>query len=325
MTLLKKINLSEPSNFEIIWLVKFLILCGLYLGLVIAPARANSSGIDVMSSFSRCELAISEISRNSQNKYDPLSHDDYLQSISLKIRNVGSKTCSGTIGFQSSGGNDALTGGSGDSLNYILVDEHNLYKILFNPLRQSQTRLSINLEAGRSVQFNPRLYIPRGQSATSGQYDSQIDAVFLGSGDNFEKRVAFHFGASVQASVQANFVGVDRLRARGKYGVVRLGELKPGLRRTIGLQLRSNSDVDVSISSENLGTLEHNSMDDIGIGYDMRIGGQNIDLSSREEVVLPADLSHDGLTNSIEVELDDYGNAPAGRYGDIIHVRVSAR
>jgi len=61
------------------------------------------------------------------------------------------------------------------------------------------------------------------------------------------------------------------------------------------------------------------------IGYNLRIGGHDIDLAHKDEIVLPADLSRNGLTNSIDVELDDYGNAPAGRYRDIIHVRVSAR
>ena len=318
----KTLNSSDKA---VVRALKLFAFSGLYMGLATMSARANGIADDVMRSFSQCELVISEVSQRTQNKYDPLSSYDYLQPIALKIRNVGSKTCSGTIGFQSSTGSDALTGGNSDSLSYLLVGEYNLNSVLFNPLQQSQARLSINLKGGRSVQFNPRLYIPRGQSATSGQYDSQIDIVFLEHGKSFEKRMAFHFGAYVRASVQANFVGVDRLRERGRHGVVKLGELTPGLRRTIGLQLRSNSNVDVSISSENHGALAHNSLADIGIGYNMRIGGHDINLSSREEIVLPADLSRDGLTNSIEVELDDYGNAPAGRYGDLIHVRVSAR
>lgn len=305
--------------------LKAFTAAGSLMGMAIMPAIADSVGNDARSSFSRCELAISEVSQRTQNKYDPLSHYDYLQTVELKIRNVGSKKCSGTLGFEIGAGSGKLEGGSGDSLNYLLVDEHNLSSILFNPQRQSQSQLSINLEPRRSVQFNPRLYIPRAQGATSGKYESQIDAVYQGVKNHQQKRIAFHFGSHVRASVQANFVGVDRVGNNGKYGVVKLGELSPGLRRTLGLQLRSNSNVDVSISSENLGELKHKSMPETGIGYSLRVGGHDIDLSSKDEIDLPADLSRKGLTNSIEVELDDFGNVPSGRYGDIIHVRVAAR
>jgi hypothetical protein len=302
-----------------------LAVWGVFAVTTTAPAAANSLGADAIDSFSRCELAISEVNQRTQNKYDPLSHYDYLQPVELKIRNVGSKKCSGYLSFESGAGNDKLIGTSGNTLNYLLVDEHNLGKILFNPQRYSQTRLSINLKAGRSVHFNPRLYIPRGQSAISGKYQSQIDVVYQGHKGSYRKRIPFHFGAHVRASVQANFVGVNRLRNKGRYGVVKLGELSPGLRRTFGLQLRSNSHVDVSVSSQNQGELAHKSLIDAGIGYSMRIGGNDIDLSSQTEVTLPADLSRNGLTNTIEVELDEYINAPAGRYRDLIHVRVSAR
>ena len=289
------------------------------------PAIAASLGDDTLSSFSRCELAISEVSQRTQNKYDPLSHYDYLQTVELKIRNVGSKKCKGTLGFEIGAGSGKLEGGSGDSLDYLLVGEHNINKILFNPNRHTQSRLGINLKPNRSVHFNPRLYIPRAQAATSGKYESQIDAVFQENSSHQQKRIAFHFGTHVRASVQANFVGVDRLRKNGRYGIVKLGELRPGLSRDLGLQLRSNSNVDISISSENQGELAHKSLPETAIGYSLRVGGHDIDLSVRDEVVLPADLSRNGRTNLIEVELDDFGNVPSGRYGDIIHVRVAAR
>lgn len=305
--------------------LKTLTLGGSLMGIAIAPAIADSVASNSMGSFSRCELAISEVNQRTQNKYDPLSQNDYLQTVELKIRNVGSKKCLGTLGFQLGAGNGKLAGGNGDALDYLLVGEHNLGKILFNPQRQSQSRLSISLKPGRSVQFNPRLYIPRAQGATSGKYETLIDAVYQGYGSHQQKHIAFHFGSHVRASVQANFVGVDRSGQNGQYGVVKLGELTPRLRRTLGLQLRSNSDVDVSISSENQGELAHKSIPETSIGYSLRVGGHDIDLSSKYEIVLPTDLSHKGLTNSIEVELDDFGNVPAGRYGDIIHVRVSAR
>lgn len=305
--------------------LKLLTVGGCLLGVAAVPAIADSFGDAAVNSFSRCELAILEVSQRTHNKYDPLSRYDYLQTVELKIRNVGSKSCSGTLSFDMGAGSGKLEGGSGDSLGFLLVDEHNLSKILFNPKRQSQGQLSINLESGRSEHFNPRLYISRAQGATSGQYVSQIDAIFEEHGKHNQKRIAFHFGTHVRASVQANFVGVDRVGNNGKHGVVKLGELSSGLRRSLGLQLRSNSDVDVSISSENLGELAHKSMPETGIAYSLRVGGHDIDLSGKDEATLPTDLSRNGLTNSIEVELEDFGNVPAGRYGDIINVRVAAR
>jgi len=154
--------------------LKLLSACAISMAMTTFPAMANNLGTG---SFSRCELAISEVSQRTRHKYDPLSHYDYLQPVELKIRNVGSKKCTGSIGFEVGTGSGALKGPSGETLNYLLVGEHNLNRILFNPQRPSQTRLSLNLKAGRSVHFNPRLYIPRGQRAASGQYESQIDAV----------------------------------------------------------------------------------------------------------------------------------------------------
>lgn len=315
-------SLTRPLKGKFL---KFFMASGCLISASIGPANAASIGSEIASSFSRCELAISEVSQRTQNKYDPLSYYDYLQPVELKIRNVGSRACSGSISFETGSGSGRLEGGHGDSLDFLLVDEHNLNRILFNPRRHSQSRLSLNLNPGRSIQFNPRLYIPRAQSAASGRYESQIDAVYEEFNSRQHKRIAFHFGVHVRASVQANFVGVDRLGKNGEYGVVKLGKLKPRLQRQLGLQLRSNSDVDVSISSENQGELGHKSLPDAGIGYSLRVGGHDIDLSSKDEIVLPTDLSRNGRTNSIEVELDDFGNVPAGRYGDIIHVRVAAR
>ena len=296
-------------------------LCGVILIGTISTAFANTSG----GVFSRCELAISEVSQHAHNKYDPLSNQDYVQTIELRIRNVGAKKCKGSLTFDTGAGTGKLQGSSGESLEYILLDEYNLRKVLFNPDRQAQNSVSLNLNPGRSTQFNPRLYISRSQSAASGKYETSIDAIYQSYGDLRQTRKAFHFGTHVGASVQANWVGVDRLGNNGHYGAVKLGELKPGLRRNLGLQLRSNSDVDVSISSQNQGSLANKSLSNTSIDYDFSIGGHNIDLSTTDDVLLPADLSRNGVTNSIEIALSDFSNVPAGRYGDVIHVRVAAR
>jgi len=249
-------------------------LCGVILIGTISTAFANTSG----GVFSRCELAISEVSQHAHNKYDPLSNQDYVQTIELRIRNVGAKKCKGSLTFDTGAGTGKLQGSSGESLEYILLDEYNLRKVLFNPDRQAQNSVSLNLNPGRSTQFNPRLYISRSQR-----------------------------------------VGVDRLGNNGHYGAVKLGELKPGLRRNLGLQLRPNSDVAVSISSQNQGSLANKSLSNTSIDYDFSIGGHNIDLSTTDDVLLPADLSRNGVTNSIEIALSDFSNVPAGRRKNVFN------
>lgn len=313
--ILKTINISSLVLIAAVMLISSIPL---------ASYANNVDGNQKSNTGDNCQLRIRDVGQRHDNRYDPLSRYDYIQPLTLRIRNIGSGNCAGRLTFDRGSNMPDLKRSVGEQLAYLLLDEHDINRVLFNPKSVASRSIRLNLRPGRSVLVKPRLYIARGQSAHSGRYSANIDAIFRQNRRNVSNRTSLHLDARVHASVQANFTGVDRGQGNSA-SFLRLGELEPGLRKTLGLQLRSNTDVDVTISSKNQGELTHSQIPDAIITYGLRVGGQDIDLSTAEEVVLPTSLHRNGRTSHIEVELENYTQAPAGKYADVLYVRVTAR
>tara|TARA_R110000772_G_scaffold52955_6_gene121281 strand:+ start:91 stop:996 length:906 start_codon:yes stop_codon:yes gene_type:complete len=297
------------------------------LKILIAPAIL-AIALTPASASAMCKLSIQTLGETRVEDYNALSRSPNLEPIRLKITNDGREDCIGSIVFQRVDGDGRLTGPRNASLDYWIVDAQGLNKVLFDPTTSRQNALPIRVRANKSEIISPRLFIQRGQAGISGSYHATIEALFRERNNpTGDIRTTVRLAARVTPGVQANFTGVSRsAEGRNAASLVRLGEIEPGMQRSLGLQVRANTDVDVEVSSQNKGRLVRRSGRDGGsIGYKLDIGGSTVDLGGVSAHVLPASVRLQGQTSRIGIQVDNFENAPAGEYRDTILFRISAR
>lgn len=281
--------------------------------------------IDAKSSHGKCDIHIQDHTNYGQQKYDSLSRYDYLEPLDIRLTHRGKGRCIGLLNFERGTSNGILSGVNGDNLNFLLLSSYSNNSILFDPETGQSNGLTVNLREGESTRLKPYFYLQRRQSGQSGTYSAPIDMVFTGRRSSETRRQTLIIRAKVKASVQANFTGVRRLPGKTGTSLLNFGHMESGQTERLGLQLRSNSDVDVTISSRHNGAMKNLNYEGEFLNYDMILGGHKVDLSSQDAVSLGTSVSRDGLTAPIEVTLDNFDKAAAGHYFDVIELRVSAR
>jgi len=273
----------------------------------------------------KCDIHIQDHSRYAHNKYDSLSSYDYLEPLDIRVTHKGRGRCRGILNFERGASDGTLTGTNGDNLKFLLLDSYNTNAVLFNPQTGQTNGLYIDLKAGNSMRLKPYFHIQRRQPGQSGSYTAPIDMVFSAQKSSETRRQALNLRTKVKASVQANFTGVLRLPGLSGLSLLNLGNIQPGQTKRLGLQLRSNSDVDVTLSSRHNGSMKNVNYEGEFLRYDMIIGGQQIDLSDQDSLVLGASVSRNGITAPVDIIVENFDSAAAGRYVDVVEVRVSAR
>ena len=273
-----------------------------------------------------CQLQVLNQSTAAGNDYNALATGDHVQRLSYRIRNIGSDACVGEVRLQASKGDAALVHPQGDRLDYVVVLPRQGTRQIYDSQTDIGAAISIALEPGRFLMFEPDLIVQRGQAGLSGEYRADIDVEFLPTGAfGFSTRERADIELRVGAVVQANFTRVDRNIFNGGQSVIELGRLKPGMSRLFGMQLRSNADVDVKISSLSGGVLRNSQFDGAEIGYTLFVDDQVIALDAPRATQLPASLGTEGQTTPMTIALEHFGDKPAGRYGDVIRVHITAR
>jgi hypothetical protein len=282
-----------------------------------APAAANNNNNN------QCSLTISPSGAVIAN-YDALLGGAFTAPITLRITNNGGAACSGSIRFEVKPNSQRLRGPNNERLSYLIVQQNNPSITLFDPLTGQNAGLPVTVGPGATIELRPELFVDGGQRGQSGRYEADVDATYRnGQGQPRPVTATVAVAADVVPSVQANFVGLDG--GTGSSATLRLGELSTGLKRTIGFQLRANTDVDITVSSENRGRLKRQGGSEL-IRYDLEISGGQVNLNQDDLVKLR--LGPDsvrGSTQPMEVEVGSIAGAPAGRYRDTVIFRISGR
>lgn len=271
-----------------------------------------------------CELAIVPMGETVIQNYDGFDNAIAAEDIRIRLINTGRTACQGDLEFEARGYDSVLRNAQGDKLAFNISSDNSLNQVLFNSRLQTISKISLTVPAQDSLYLAPVLSMPSNQSGQSGRYTTELIAIFRNhefSELNAEAPIAL--AAELVPVVQANFAGLSR--SNGSVSSLDLGALHPGLTRRFGLQLRSNSVVDLNFSSDNQGTLKHESDPNSNIPYALSLQGKTIDLSTTATVVAPADLSTNGITNPMQIRIKEFKDAVAGDYSDTIFVRISAR
>lgn len=264
-----------------------------------------------------CDLVIQELGEAKVNGYDALSGGDYLEPIRLRLRNRGDVPCNGVLRIMRVASFDKLDGPHNNRMDYRIVDPANISALLLDPLTQQGQMLPISVNANSTVEIRPRLLVPGGQPGRQGRYAATLLAsVDLGR-DIDPAETELTVSAQVQSRAQANFVG-------GRNALLDLGELAPAVTRTINMQVRATADIDIQISSEHHGQLQHASGAK-QIPYSMTVNNRVINLDLDDSILMPLTNGIRGQNLPVTVTVGEFSNAPVGEYGDIVTFTISAR
>jgi hypothetical protein len=292
--------------------------------IVSSAVMVCAAALFTQSALAACTVSVSSIGAATIQSYDALVGGSFVAPIAIRVSNSGNSACTGMISFDASRNNDRLRGPRSETMAYLIVAEDSASRTLYDPLGGQSVSIPVMIPAGGGVELRPQLFVDGGQRGRSGRYDAIIDVSYRNAtGQGRAVTSAVTVAADVVPSVQANFVGLDG--GGGSSATLALGELSTGLRRSIGLQLRANTDVDVSISSENRGRLKQGGGDGT-VPYDLEIGGAQVNLRQIDAVSLA--LGPDsvrGSTQAMEVQIGNINRAPAGVYRDTVTFRISGR
>jgi len=174
--------------------------------------------------------------------------------IPYRVRNNGTEDCVGELSFEGIEGDGRLRGPQNTTLNYLILDERDFNHVLFDSQTNSRNSIFVNIRPNKHQEIKPKFSVIRGQSAASGLYRTRVEATFSDSQNmDIRRQASLNLSSIVEPTVQANFVGVSN-NGNGS-ALMSLGELEPNMQRSIGLQLRSNTLVEVEVSSKNQGKL----------------------------------------------------------------------
>jgi len=290
----------------------------------VALAHDHESHEDGSHGEGKCSLSMHLLGNATISQYDALIAADYLAPMQIELRNDGGASCSGSIRFDASRSSRYLTGPRGGRLSYLIVGESNGNDIVYDPRSDSGRAIGFTVARRSSVILRPQLRVNGGQPGRSGRYDALIDVVLdAAHGEDDNDRTSVTLAVNVVPSVQANFVGTDA--GGGSVATMNLGELFTGQERGIGIQIRANANVDLTISSENRGKLKRDGGGG-AVPYDLTFGGQRIDLEQDESVrVRLGEDSIRGLRREVTVKVGDTSQQRAGAYRDVVTFRISGR
>lgn len=295
---------------------------------MIEPLKYISSIFISLLSFSTanasCELNIVPINEVVISDYTGFDSAITGENIELHLSNSGSLECRGRLEFDALYTDGSLRNSVGEELRYSISRNRSLNGIIYDSKLHTVDGIDLTVAPNETLRLSLVLLVHPRQSGQSGNYQTKLSAIFRNKEmSEIDVPAIVPIAVEVKPTVQANFIGVTR--TIDTTSVLNLGELYPGLQQRFGLQLRSNSIVDLQVSSENRGQLKPVNGTAGSVPYSLRVNGNDVNLERLDQISLPADLSTTGVTNPINIEIEEFENAAAGDYSDTLFIRISAR
>jgi hypothetical protein len=271
-----------------------------------------------------CSGRLESVTKAIAADYDPFSPVEQRERYDIKVRNTGSETCNYLVGFVQASAMARL----GGLLPYSLQDASGR-DLLSDAITARRAAHSPGTIAGGNTAVIPvYLTVPRGHFAGPGLYKDAISMVLYGSknrreadSDPIDQR-GFSVERQVGACVSVNTAG------GGLVTTVDFGELVDGHERFVIVQTRTNQVYRLEITSQNGGHLTLDPPvpgEDWRVKYSVRIDGVAVNLEAVASV-LEDELSPNGdRSHKLTFRITDAGKKRAGRYRDIITVKIAAR
>ena len=249
--------------------------------------------------------------------YNPFSPTDILSRKTIQIANLSGENCRYRVYFRRS----PAIGRFSSRLLYTLTNDSGQSLLVEDVASSTSVFLLSPLASGydnRSVSFNVGL--ARGQIASPALRWDDIELVLLSEDGRVQlDRRDFHFWIAVDAIAMVNVAG------GGLATSVQFNTLATGLTRSLILEARSNTEYRITFSSSNGGNLVLDppvAGHAWSIPYRMTVDGAIFNLGQKTPLQVNAPVTGQ-QSHSLKFQILDADRKRAGRYKDVIIVRIS--
>jgi hypothetical protein len=262
--------------------------------------------------------------------YNPFDPAPAVATVTIPIKNSGSKLCDGAIGFVKVGTLAARSGGA-FALSYELASQTSGAHLPIQaaaPLGPQVYLSAPGLRPGEVRVLTFQIKVPPGQLAPPGLYSDIFEAVaYQGSASALTRAgPPIHLSANfaVEPVMSVNIAG------GGQAIALDFGSLAAGATRSVTIQARSNQSYRFAVSSEHGGVMRLDPPSSDGMAwkvpYTVRIAnGGELTLNAERKVPISRAATTLGGSNiPMEIKIGDPSNQRAGRYKDVITVKIDA-
>ncbi len=275
---------------------------------------------------SRCSVQIRDLNRIERaDDYDPFGGADLPQYHRFEVRHLNGPGCAVAVTIGPGDHGDRRMERSGAYLDYELFKDASLSTPVSGPDGSPSGWLTAFVAEDESVDFEFFSVVPSGQLVGGGRYDDRVEVeVWLLEGGLPGRRLARRepqVRADVVETVQTSVTidGAERPLAGGTVGTLDFGTLESGTSRAFLLSVQGNTDYQVTLESENRGSLTGPSG---SIPYTLSLDGRGVGLGSGTTLSY---TNARARTHSVVVSIGDIGRAIAGTYQDNLQLTVTAR
>ena len=256
--------------------------------------------------------------------YDPFNGLSGVEDVMFEVQYEGEMPLSARLVITADTQPDFQFTGSGATLEFEIDSAFGSSDI---------TRFDVPITLPSSATPSPislMFKVPSGQYADHGdmQIDLKVALIDSQTAELLANEKIFTLVNRTPLRAQTNFAGTSAGYENGTtYALIDFEEISAGESRTVNFQVRGNSDVDISMSSENKGRLVNTAAPDDGfINYDINADGVESDLSVPLEFSRRPDKTLNGTRYPLTITIDNMAKgAFAGDYRDIIMIDVTPR
>ena len=187
-------------------------------------------------------------------------------------------------------------------------------------------RVLLNSNNNPSVIVELNTTVPESLFADAGEYLLELEVVLLDGETNelIVNPVQISVEVSVLQKLQTNIAGAKgRYDDGANFSVIDFGTLQSGEQRQVFIQVRGNTDADISVTSENKGRMLNTENSKLSINYTVEVDGELSELEVPLNLARSVAKDLQGSAYPMIVTIGIVKNSFAGVYQDIIHVDVS--
>ncbi len=253
--------------------------------------------------------------------FDAFDGLDGVASVSVEFDGEGLAGRRIAVFFEPAGGADFDLQGPADLLPV-------LFQLPSAAAPNAETLPVLTVDAGGEGPYRAefQVRIPSGPVPEPGDYERLFDVVAAdaATGETLLEGESLLLRALVASRAQVNIAGASgAFNPAMSVPFIDLGELHTGLSREVFVQVRSNADTRIVVTSENGGVLVHQEAPDMPpVDYAVELDGELSDLDQPLEIVRRPAMSLAGTSYPMLIRVTDADGKAAGTYRDFILVEV---
>jgi hypothetical protein len=255
--------------------------------------------------------------------YDTFKGTDIVDELTVSVRNTGDEACGFVLAFRAPGA-AAMLGGK---LSYYLTNAAGRPLLIDTSANVSlDGRLPNLVPVRQSGELRYHVVIPRGQFIAPGRYSSAIVLELYAASENASPgslvdSTTLQLRYDVLQSLSVNIKGA------GMATTLDFGELNKGSQKNVILQVRGNQFYRLDVSSVNHGVMALTPPvpgQRWSIAYETRLDQRLLDLQSEASATNLTPSQTGEVSHDLLLTVGDVTAKRAGKYEDVITVKINA-